>query len=239
MRRRWFEIILWLMSAAPLVYLLRHGIRFDDRIVSTFGTTLSVTGAVIFLNLLLAYPAGKRIALHDGRATRLFELLISLPLFTPIILISFGLYFGFIQTGLSDTFLGVALVLLLPTLPYSVRMFANGFSAIGETMVEQMVNFVPGRMRRFFLLTGPMLESTIQSIILFVTVITISQYALVALVGGGVVRMISLEAFPLFSDNDREAGRAIIWLLLLPVTFYAIQHLLFQGWKYLIRRHLG
>jgi len=239
MRRKWLEISLRLLIAGPLVYLLRHGISFEDRIVSTFGTTLSVTCVVILSNLLLAYPAGKRIAFHDGRATRLFELLISLPLFTPIILISFGLYFGFIQTGLSDTFPGVALVLLLPTLPYSVRMFANGFSAIGETMVEQMVNFVPGRMRRFFLLTGPMLESTIQSIVLFVTVITISQYALVALVGGGVVRMISIEAFPLFSDNDREAGRAIIWLLLLPAMLYGIQRLLFRGWKYLLRRHFG
>ncbi|WP_114571582.1 ABC transporter permease [Exiguobacterium flavidum] len=239
MRRRWLEIILWLLIAAPLIFLLRHGLSFEDRIVSTFGTTLSMTCVVIMLNLLLAYPAGKRIALHDGRATHLFELLISLPLFTPIILISFGLYFGFIRTGLSDTFLGVALVLLLPTLPYSVRMFANGFSAIGEAMLEQMVNFVPGRVRRFFLLTGPMLESTIQSVVLFVTVITISQYALVTLVGGGVVRMISLEAFPLFSDNDREAGRAIVWMLLLPAMLYGIQRLLFQGWKYLLRRHLG
>lgn len=107
-------------------------------------------------------------------------------------------------------------------------------------MLEQMVLIEGNRFKRWFYLTGPMLRSTLQSVTLLVTVITISQYALVALIGGGIVRMISLEVFPAYSGNSQGAARlATLWLIGLPILFYAGQAVIFSSWIRIVRRRLN
>ena len=74
---------------------------------------------------------------------------------------------------------------------------------------------------------------------LLVTVITLSQYALVVLIGGGVVRMLALEVFPLYSGNAVDAAKeATIWLIGLPFLIYLGQMLFFTLWIEGVRRLL-
>ena len=83
------------------------------------------------------------------------------------------------------------------------------------------------------------MRSAIQSVTLLVTVIALSQYALVTLIGGGVVQMIALEAFPLYSGNSLVAAKeATIWLLVIPFLIYFVQLILLEGWVQVVRRLL-
>lgn len=228
-----------LVVLLPLIGILPPTFAFNPRLLDTLTTTITMIVAVTLLNHLIGYGAGKAIAFKTGRTTRLMELLISLPLFLPVLLLSFGLYLTWIRLGLADQFLGVLLVLLLPTLPYTIRIYTNGFQTLGEQMMEQMVLIEPNRFKRFFFLTGPMMRSSLQSVTLLVTVIALSQYALVTLIGGGVVRMIALEAFPLYSGNSLGAAKeATIWLIALPFWIYFVQLILFFIWVQLVRRLL-
>ncbi|MCT4779765.1 MULTISPECIES: ABC transporter permease subunit [Exiguobacterium] len=228
-----------LVVLLPLIGLLPSTSAFNPRLLDTLTTTITMIVAATFLNHLIGYGAGKAIAFKTGRTTRLMELLISLPLFLPVLLLSFGLYLTWIRLGLADQFLGVLLVLLLPTLPYTIRIYTNGFQTLGEQMMEQMVLIEPNRFKRFFFLTGPMMRSSLQSVTLLVTVIALSQYALVTLIGGGVVRMIALEAFPLYSGNSLAAAKeATLWLIALPFLIYFVQLILFFIWVQLVRRLL-
>lgn len=226
-------IVLPLMGVIPTIW------TWNPRLLDTVTTTVLMIVAVTLLNHLIGYAAGKAIAFRTGRLIRLMELLISLPLFLPVLLLSFGLYLTWIRLGLADQFLGVLLVLLLPTLPYTIRIYTNGFQALGEQLMEQMILIQPNRFKRFFFLTGPMMRSSLQSVTLLVTVIALSQYALVALIGGGVVRMIALEAFPLYTGNSLVAAKeATIWLIALPFLIYFVQLMVFSSWVRLVRRLL-
>jgi len=229
-----------LLFIVPLIGLIPGEWNWNPRLEATLGTTVAMICAVVLLNHLFGYMAGKAIAFQTGKRIRIAEFLISLPLFVPVLLLSFGLYLIWIRLGLADRFFGVLLVLLLPTLPYTVRLYTNGFQALGERMLEQMVLIEGNRFKRWFYLTGPMLRSTLQSVTLLVTVITISQYALVALIGGGIVRMIALEVFPAYSGNSQGAARlATLWLIGLPILFYAGQAIIFSSWIRIVRRRLN
>ncbi|MGE6554640.1 ABC transporter permease subunit [Exiguobacterium artemiae] len=239
MKRRAITVIVALLVLAPLLGLIPSTWTWNPRLFDTLTTTVSMIGVLTLLNHLIGYITGKAIAFRTGRPIRYMELLISLPLFLPVLLLSFGLYLTWIRLGLADQFIGVLLVLLLPTLPYTIRIYTNAFQALGEQMMEQMVLIEPSRFKRFLFLTGPMMRSAIQSVTLLVTVIALSQYALVILIGGGVVQMIALEAFPLYSGNSLVAAKeATIWLLVLPLLIYFVQLILLEGWVQVVRRLL-
>lgn len=239
MNRRLVTIFIGGLIVAPLVGIFPEIFTLNPRIVETLGTTLLMIVAVTALNHLIGYAAGKAIAFQTGRFIQIAELLISLPLFLPVLLLSFGLYLTWIRLGLADQFLGVLLVLLLPTLPYTVRLYTNGFQALGEQLLEQTVLVEANRLKRFFFLVGPLLRPTLQSVTLLVTVITLSQYALVVLIGGGVVRMLALEVFPLYSGNAVDAAKeATIWLIGLPLVIHMGQVGFFSLWIRIVRRVL-
>ncbi|WP_214853916.1 ABC transporter permease [Exiguobacterium sp. s166] len=239
MKRRAITAVIGLLVLVPLLGLIPSTWTWNPRLFETLTTTVSMIAVLTLLNHLIGYVTGKAIAFRAGRLIRYMELLISLPLFLPVLLLSFGLYLTWIRLGLADQFIGVLLVLLLPTLPYTIRMYTNAFQALGEQMMEQMVLIEPSRLKRFLFLTGPMMRSAIQSVTLLVTVIALSQYALVTLIGGGVVQMIALEAFPLYSGNSLVAAKeATIWLLVLPFLIYFVQLILLEGWVQVVRRLL-
>lgn len=239
MKQRIVTLLIACLVVAPLLGIIPKSFSLNPRIVETLTTTLFMITAVTFLNHVIGYAAGKAIAFQTGRIIQLAELLISLPLFLPVLLLSFGLYLTWIRLGLADQFLGVLLVLLLPTLPYTVRLYTNGFQALGEQLLEQTVLVEANRLKRFFFLVGPLLRPTLQSVTLLVTVITLSQYALVVLIGGGVVRMLALEVFPLYSGNAVDAAKeATIWLIGLPFLIYLGQMLFFTLWIEGVRRLL-
>lgn len=239
MKQRIVTLLIACLVVAPLLGIIPKSFSLNPRIVETLTTTLFMIAAVTFLNHVIGYAAGKAIAFQTGRMIQLAELLISLPLFLPVLLLSFGLYLTWIRLGLADQFLGVLLVLLLPTLPYTVRLYTNGFQALGEQLLEQTVLVEANRLKRFFFLVGPLLRPTLQSVTLLVTVITLSQYALVVLIGGGVVRMLALEVFPLYSGNAVDAAKeATIWLIGLPFLIYLGQMLFFTLWIEGVRRLL-
>lgn len=239
MRRRIITGVTGFLILVPLFGLIPSTWTWNPRLFETLATTISMIVALTLLNHSIGYITGKAIAFRTGRLIRSMELLISLPLFLPVLLLSFGLYLTWIRLGLADQFVGVLLVLLLPTLPYTIRIYTNAFQALGEQMMEQMVLIEPSRIKRFVFLTGPMMRSAIQSVTLLVTVIALSQYALVTLIGGGVVQMIALEAFPLYSGNSLIAAKeATIWLLVLPFLIYFVQLMLLEAWVRLVRRLL-
>ncbi len=93
-----------LLFIVPLIGLIPGEWNWNPRLEATLGTTIAMVCAVILLNHLIGYMAGKAIAFQTGTRIRIAEFLISLPLFVPVLLLSFGLYLTWIRLGLADRF---------------------------------------------------------------------------------------------------------------------------------------
>ena len=63
----------------------------------------------------------------------------------------------FLRLGLSDTFLGVVIVHVLLSLPYTVKLMTDSTAAIGVTYEEAALTMVAGPLRAFWEVSIPAL----------------------------------------------------------------------------------
>lgn len=162
-------------------------IRKDLKLLEAINTTIIIAVSVVLLNIVLALPVAKGISHYQFRGKTVVEMIFLLPILVPSLAIAMGLHLTMIRLGLSDRIIGVILIHMLPTLPYSVRMFKAGFDQLGVKWEEQARSIGINRFRVFWTVTFPMLAPNIRSVALLAFVISLSQYALTAIIGGGVV----------------------------------------------------
>ena len=199
----------------------------DARLVSALATTIYLGGLVVFLNLLLAIPAAKALAHYDFKWKSEIDVILMLPILVPGLGIAMGLYFLMLKLGLANSLLGVALIHLIPTLPYSIRMFRVGFENLGIRWEEQARSLgIPPRgiiMGIWF----PLLLPTIRGVIFLAFIISLSQYILTALIGGGNVLTLAQVYFPYFNSANWPIMVSFTLLFgLLPIGFWLITEFL-------------
>lgn len=158
---------------------------------------------VTILALLISIPAGKALGLYQFKGKRLINLLVLSPIIVPPLAAAMGMHINFIRYGLADTVAGVIMVHLIPTIPYSIRILTNIFSAIGDKFEEQARVLGARSWQRFFYITLPMICPGILSAAVLVFIISFSQYFLTFLIGGGSVITFPMVFFPLVKSGDR------------------------------------
>ncbi|MCA1066325.1 ABC transporter permease subunit [Rossellomorea sp. AcN35-11] len=191
--------------------------------LDSIGTSIWIATVVLAINFLIGITSGKVLALSTFRGKSTVEALLMLPLFLPVLVVAVGLQITFIRYGLADHWTGVALVHLVPTIPYSIKIFKTGYERIGTKLIEQSALLGGRALQRFYYIEMPMLLPSIRSVLFLTIVISLSQYVLTAIIGGGNVVTLSMVYYP-FTDTADEAVMAAFSIVfaLIPIMMYII-----------------
>ncbi|MDR0137025.1 ABC transporter permease subunit [Metabacillus idriensis] len=186
---------------------------------------------VIGLNLLIGTPAAKVLAHQSFRGKAAIETLLLTPIIVPALTIALGLHIVFIRAGLAGSMAGVVLIHMLPTLPYTIKVMRSGFERIGVKWEEQAKTLGAGNLSIFYLIFLPQLLPSIRSVIFLACTISLSQYLLTALIGGGLVVTLASLFFPYFSSaDDAVIASFSVLFALIPILIW----LLFEGFIRLV-----
>jgi putative spermidine/putrescine transport system permease protein len=171
-----------------------------------------IASAVSVVSVLIGLPAARAMGLHDFRGRRLVEFLILAPAMMPPVVISLGLSINFIRLQLAGTIVGVALVHLVPVMPYVVLTLAGVFANYNTEYEDQARSLGANPLKVLWFITLPAIFPGIVVAALFAFLISWSQYLLTLLIGQG--RVVTLP-FLLFSATTgaNNANIAVLSLM--------------------------
>lgn len=169
-------------------------------------TSVSVAISTGLLNLLIAIPAASALGRHEFRGKTIVEGILMLPVLVPPVVIMIGLHRTFIVIGLTDSFAGVVISHMLPTLPYMIRTLTASYSRLGSGWEEQAQILGASWFNRFRLVLLPFLLPGIAAGMVLTILISMSQYVITLLIGGGQVITMTLRMYPYLNGGDLRMG---------------------------------
>ncbi len=193
-------------------YLLTPGARVLDAFTNSLGVALVVTA----LAVLIAIPAGRALGLGRFRGKILVEFLILAPTVVPSFAAAMGIQVLFIRYGLADTLAGVALVHLIPVVPYAVLILAGTFANYDVDYEHQARVLGAGG---WSIVRRVMLPTILPGLVvaaLFAFLISWSQYLLTLLVGGGQVITLPVLLLAFANSGDYSITAALSLVLIAP-----------------------
>ncbi|SDJ11362.1 ABC transporter permease [Salimicrobium halophilum] len=207
------------------------------RLVEATLTSLVIGAFVVLFNIVIGMSAGKALALYRFQGKDILDTLLLMPILLPLLAITFGVHIAMIRIGLADTAAGVILIHLVPTVPYSIKIFRNGYVSLGGKILEQAEMLGASAGRTFLDIELPLLRAPIQSVVFLTFVISLSQYVITAIIGGGTVVTLAMVYFPfLESANTTLVAAFSLWFALLPLSFYLFAEGLIRLLPYQRRR---
>lgn len=218
-------LILWSITQTwnpgdilPTEYGLR-GWRYifepHSKVWHSLFVSLTLSTLVTVVSLIISIPAGKAIALYDFAGKSAIETLILAPIIVPPIAVGMGIHLSFIKYGLADSFLGVLLIHLTVTLPYSVRIFISVFKAAGSKWDDQGKTLKANGWKRFRYITWYLIKPGLVTGSALVFNVSFSQYFLTFLIGGGKVMTLPIILFPFVNSGDRVLASTMSLIFIL------------------------
>lgn len=193
-------------------------------------TSFIIGLGVTSLALAVSIPAGKALGTYDFPGREVMKVLVLAPIIVPPLAVTMGIHINFMKFGLTDNILGVILVHLVPTIPYSVRILTHVFEALGNRLEAQAQVLGAGLWQRFFHITLPLIYPGIFSAGIMVFIVSFSQYLLTFLIGGGQVVSFPMILFPLVKSGDRMLAAVYSWVFITAaLVFTLIMERLFKG----------
>jgi putative spermidine/putrescine transport system permease protein len=230
-------LMVWLiLPLIPLaIWSFAKGWRFPDLLPQVWSTqawhtalsartgvleSLWVTGAIAALTTILAVvigvPAGRALGQHQFRGKGAVQALILAPLIVPGIAVALGLHAVFLRLGLTNSFAGVVLVHLIPTLPYMI-IIMTGIFTIHDPAFEAQARSLgasPWQSFRHIILPAILPGMIVGG--LFCFLVSWSQYILTLLIGGGRVQTLPLVLFSFATSGRNDLTGAISMIYILP-----------------------
>ncbi|OEH92298.1 hypothetical protein BFG57_02850 [Bacillus solimangrovi] len=209
-----------------------HTVFSQPQLLSSMRTSLVLTASVVVLNLVLGYPVARILAYESFKGKAIAEVLLLYPILIPVLLIIMGIHLKMIQLGLTDHLLGVIVAHLIPTLPYTIRIMKNGFEKLGKKWEEQSSMLGASGTQTFRHITVPLLKPSIHAAILVTSVISLSQYGITLIIGGGIVTSFPIIFYP-FAETANKGVMAAFSLLfaILPLIFIGITELFAKSYN--------
>jgi putative spermidine/putrescine transport system permease protein len=201
---RWPEVIPGSFSLRSWEYLFSASAGTWQAI----GVSLQIAVFVTLINLVLAIPAANALARTSFAGKRWIEALLFAPIIIPPFVAVMGMNMTFIRLGFTETVMGVVLAHLAPALPYMIRALMISFSTLGYQWEEQAQILGAGWFRRFVYIVFPHILPGILAGSILSILVSLSQYLITFLVGGGQVITLPLLMFPFLNGGDPAIGSA-------------------------------
>ncbi|OEF97478.1 ABC transporter permease [Desulfuribacillus alkaliarsenatis] len=218
-------------SVLPTAFSLRgwQVLLQEPKVLSAVCITVLVGTIVIAINLLIAIPAGRAMAFNDFKGKTIVDVILFMPILVPALAVAMGIHLTMIRLGLANTVWGVVLVHCIPTVPYAIRILRTGYERMGQRWLEQARTLGASSWKCFLTVTLPMLLPSIRTTIFLVFLISLSQYALTAIVSGGSVITLAMIYYPFLQtvDNAVIASFSLLFALI-PILFLAVIELFFR-----------
>ncbi|WP_416147951.1 ABC transporter permease [Salipaludibacillus sp. HK11] len=209
----------------------------DVMIYQSLLNTIVIGLVVVVLNFIIAIPAAYGLSRYKFKGKAFIESALMLSILIPVLAIAMGLHVSMIRLGLTDQISGVILIHLLPTLPYAVRVLKAGFDRLRHEWEEQ--GSVLGVRRRtvFWTVMVPLMTPSIRSVAVLVFVISLSQYVLTAIIGGGRVSTLPMIYYPFFtSANEAVIASFSVLFALMPIAFLIVFEIALRSYLRVIKR---
>lgn len=187
----------------------------------------------VILSLLLTILPASFLARDNMKGKVILEALLISPVLIPAITYSMGIHWIFIKTGLSDSFLGVILVLTMFSYPYMLRALTTGFLMYPKELEVTAHNLGASTLYRLLHIDLPLLYPSIMSGGTIVFLSSFSSYFLVFLIGGGRVPSFTGYLVPFLTAEDWNISAVLsILFLIIPVLLFLILNFLTKRSRY-------
>lgn len=211
---RWHFPSLWpsVWGLQAWQYVFTPSSRVGEALFNSVVLALFVSA----LSILVGLPAARALALHDFRGKGVIEWLLMVPIIVPSIVVTMGIHIVFIRYRLTDTYLGVALVHLIPCIPYMILVMTSVFANYGTALEETARTLGASAMKTFWYVTLPGIFPGLLIATMFTFLISWSQYVTTLLIGGGRIITLPMILFPFISGANNATAAAISLVFVAP-----------------------
>lgn len=228
-------LFLWSLTARwpwpeilPKSFTLRGFIdlvTYNDQIWKVILSNSSLSFGVSVICLIISIMTARFVYVLDDRLKQKINLIIQLPFIVPATIFAMGIHVSFIQWHLADTVIGVMLVHIIYSLPYTYLIIHQAYQSVGESLEEQALVLGAHPIQAFISTTFPLLMPVFFSALSMAFIVSFSQYFLTLVIGGGSVQTYMTMIFPYFQNNDRTIAAVYSMLFLgMSLVFFLILH---------------
>ena len=192
-------------------------------IVETLCSSLFISSMVAIISAIIGVMTSRALVLYEFKGKGLLQILSILPFLVPATVFAMGIQVTFIRWGLNNTVGGIILAHTICSLPYAVKLIMDSTMAVGIGLEEQARVLGAGPFRAFFTVTLPLLRPGILSGMSMAFVVSLSQYFLTLLLGGGQVKTFAIVMVPFLQGGDRNISSIYSLIFLaISLTVFAI-----------------
>lgn len=209
-------------------------IKSDD-LLKTFAVSIGISLVVSLICIIISILSARAFAFYSFRGKHILSFIMMAPFLVPSTVFAMGIQIFFLKIGLGGTVFGVILCHVIYSLPYANKLLEEGTVFLGQGLEEQARVLGCNAVTAFFKVSLPNLIPVILSAFTMTYIISISQYFLTLLIGGGNVKTFSVVMVPYMQSGERnfESIYAVIFLgfsILIFIIFDALA-------KYFIREN--
>lgn len=187
-------------------------------ILSSLGLSVVLSLVVTFISLCIGLPASKVLGTKEFRGKKLVETIITLPAIVPVLVVIMGLQIIFIKAGLINSFWGVVIVQLIPTMPYMVMYLQSTFEDYPVEFEDQARVLGSTPLVTFFKITIPIIFPGIVVACLYSFLVSWSQYLLTVMIGGPNVRTLPTILFAYIGSGDNAISATVSIIFVFPAV---------------------
>ena len=202
--------------------------------------SVGLSMAAAALSTLCAALAARAVCCHGAwRPRHLVHFAALLPFVIPSTVFAMGVQVLFLRMGLARTVPGVVLAHAVACLPYAMAIMVEVTGAAGTRLEDAARTSGAGWPAVLRHVTLPSLAPGLVGALSMSFVVSMSQYFLTLLVGGGAVRTFALVLFPYLSGGDRTvAGAYGLAFILVTTAVFLVFELLLRRMRSLRSREL-
>jgi putative spermidine/putrescine transport system permease protein len=223
------EVVPAVFDTRGISYLAAHSGDIGLSLLSSCGYSLGTVGLTFAMTIL---PA-KRFAGPAFAGKHFLEGLFLAPALIPPMAFAMGAHLIFLRLGMSDTVVGVIVILSVISYPYMLRSLTAGYQVYGPNYALCAKNLGASPLSIFFKVELPLLLPALLAGATIVFLVAFSEYFLVFLIGGGTVASYSGYIFPLLNSSDKSVASLLtLVFLLLPISlFFIIDRLIYSAYR--------
>ena len=200
-------------------YLVRH----HDQILTSLGSSFVFSLLTVLLTLFMCLFPAAVFARVEFKGKALLEGLLLTPALVPPMTFAMGLHFVFIKLSLTETMVGVVILLAMVSYPYMFRALVAGFQTMGEDYRICARNLGAGTLAIVLQVELPLLIPAVVAGGSVVFLVAFSEYFLVFLIGGGSVASFTGTLFPLLTSSNRSLAAILTLIFLfLPILLFLV-----------------
>ncbi len=185
-------------------------------VIDALVVSLVIGVGVTLFSVVIGLPAARALGMHKFRGKRIVEFMILAPTIVPSIAFVLGLNINFIRWELSGSLFGVALVHLVPVMPYVVLTLSGVFANYNPDFEDQARTLGAGPLRTFWYVTLPAIFPGIVVAALFAFLVSWSQYLLTFLIGAGRVITLPILLFASASGGNNAVIAVMSLIFIAP-----------------------